>query len=219
MDTTPVRMFFEGLRRFVPELTFAEVRRDEEIEGGDSVIARGATPLAGHAEPAHAASSEIARGDIDDVVAERRVVPSSVIPASWNASSIARLLAAASPRVHRCCERNCLDSIEHRYPGWLESTKSRVKELKKSARNGSSVLRRALGEPRRSRGGVEYSTRFKREAQSIQPFLEDHGACMGALLRIFFTKIRLRNVKTPEMVVVDRQLFFRTRARSEDLLS
>ena len=77
MDTTPVRMFFKGLRRSVPELTFAEVRRDEEIEGGDSVIARGATPLAGHAEPAHAASSEIARGDIDDVDAERRVVPVS----------------------------------------------------------------------------------------------------------------------------------------------
>ena len=72
----------QRLRRFVPELTFAEVRRDEEIEGGDSVIARGATPLAGHAEPAHAASSEIARGDIDDVDAERRVVPSSVIPAA-----------------------------------------------------------------------------------------------------------------------------------------
>ena len=110
MDTTPVRMFFKGLRRFVPELTFAEVRRDEEIEGGDSVIPRGATPLAGHAEPAHAASSEIARGDIDDVDAERRVVPSSVIPAAWNASAIARLLAAAPPRVHRCCERNCATS-------------------------------------------------------------------------------------------------------------
>ena len=128
-----------------------------------------------------------------------------------------------SPPRRRACidaakERNFLDSIERRYPGWLGSTKSRVKELKKSARNGSSALRRALGEPRRSRGGVEYSTRFKREAQAIQQFLEDHGACMGALLRIFFTKIRLRNVKTPETVVVDRQLFFRTRARSEDLL-
>ena len=46
MDTTtPLQMFFKGLRRFVPELTFAEVRRDEEIEGGESVVARGATPL------------------------------------------------------------------------------------------------------------------------------------------------------------------------------
>ena len=67
MDTTPVRMFFKALTRFVPELTFAEVRGDEEIEGGDSVVARGATPFAGHAGPVHASSSGIARDDIDNV--------------------------------------------------------------------------------------------------------------------------------------------------------